>query len=76
MDDGVPCSGFILPESRNSPEAAKAILMPNGRDPAPAKRAAFRAFYLWKECLAAPEEGPRGGGPHGEHHPPPDERGL
>ena len=46
VDDGVPCSGLNLPESRNSPEAAKAILMPSGRNPAPAKRAAFRAFYL------------------------------
>ena len=46
VDDGVPCGGLVLPGSRNSPEAAKAILMLDGRNPTPAKRAAFRAFYL------------------------------
>ena len=44
VGDGVAWGDLPFPESRGSPEAAKAILMLNGRNPARAKRAAFRAF--------------------------------
>jgi hypothetical protein len=50
VDDGVSCGDLTFPKFHSSPGAAKAILELNGRNPARAKRAAFRAFHLGKEC--------------------------